>query len=99
MAKELIVNYYEDHSMYFDGLENLVLHLHLHFDQLFIQHGSLCYLGGFGQEDFIGAISKNRHGSRFHGDLITHYYEVLMIESSVFKIIVYTYRSILLYAM
>lgn len=76
MAKELFVKYYQDHSKYFDGLENLVLHLHLHFDELFVQHGSLCYLGGFGQEDFVGAISKNHHGSRFHGDLITHYYEV-----------------------
>ncbi|CAF4118716.1 unnamed protein product [Adineta steineri] len=32
--------YYEDHEIYFDKLQNLVLHLHLHFDQLFNNHGS-----------------------------------------------------------
>ncbi|CAF4578955.1 unnamed protein product, partial [Rotaria socialis] len=37
---------------------------------------SLCYLGTFGQEDLIGSISKNYHGTRFHGQLITYYYEI-----------------------
>jgi hypothetical protein len=52
MAKELFLNYYKDHSTYFDGLQNLVLHLHLHFDRLFDEHGCLCYLGTFSQEVF-----------------------------------------------
>ena len=76
MAKELFVRYYQDHDMFFDKLQNLVLHLHLHFDELFDHHGSLCHLGTFSQEDFIGSISKNHHGTRFHGELITYYYEV-----------------------
>ncbi|CAF1134088.1 unnamed protein product [Adineta steineri] len=70
------IRYYEDHEIYFDKLQNLVLHLHTHFDQIFNHHGSLCYLGTFSQEDFIGAISKNHHGSRCHGELIVYYYEI-----------------------
>jgi hypothetical protein len=86
MAKELFVKYYQDHEMFFHGLQDLVLHLHLHFDQLFNYHGSLCYLGTFGQEDFIGAVSKNFHGTRFHGELITYYYEVSKSMSSFYSI-------------
>ena len=84
MAKELFLKYYQDHSIYFENLYNLVLHLYVHFDQLFDQHGSLCYLGTFDQEDLIGAISKNYHGTRFHDQLITYYYEV--------SIVVFLYR-------
>ncbi|CAF4978365.1 unnamed protein product, partial [Rotaria magnacalcarata] len=76
MSKELFLTYYQDHSIYFEKLHNLVLHLHVHFDQLFDKHGSLCYLGTFGQEDLIGSVSKNYHGTRFHGQLITYYYEI-----------------------
>ncbi|CAF3190019.1 unnamed protein product, partial [Rotaria socialis] len=76
MSKELFLTYYQDHSIYFEKLHNLVLHLHVHFDQLFDKHVSLCYLGTFGQEDLIGSISKNYHGTRFHGQLITYYYEI-----------------------
>ena len=76
MSKELFLKYYEDHGIYFENLQNLVLHLRVHFDRLFDQHGSLCYLGTFGQEDLIGAISKNHHGTRFHGQLIAYHYKV-----------------------
>ena len=90
MAKELFLKYYQDHSIYFENLYNLVLHLHVHFDQLFDQHGSLCYLGTFGQEDLIGAISKNYHGTRFHGQLITYYYEVsIVVFYTVFTLYVF----------
>ncbi|CAF1295528.1 unnamed protein product [Rotaria sordida] len=30
----------------------------------------------FGQEDFIGAVGKNYHGTRFHGQMITYHYEI-----------------------
>ena len=99
MAKGLFLKYYEDHSMYFDGLQNLVLHLHLHYDRLFDQHGSLCYLGTFSQEDFIGAVSKNHHGSRFHGDLIAYYYEVSQLNWRVISNwILYAYTDWFRYA-
>lgn len=84
MAKELFVRYYQDHEIFFDKLQDFVLHLHLHFDQLFNHHGSLCYLGTFGQEDFIGDVSKNFHGTRFHGELITYYYEVSRSMPNIF---------------
>lgn len=86
IAKELFVKYYEDHDTFFDKLQDFALHVHLHFDQLFDNHGSLCYLGTFAQEDFIGSISKNFHGTRFHGELITYYYEV---RRSLFSISVF----------
>jgi len=76
MAQELFVKYYQDHGIFFQDLQNFSLHVHLHFDRLFKHHGSLCFLGTFSQEDFIGAVSKNFHGTRFHGELITYYYEV-----------------------
>ena len=77
MSKELFLKYYQDHASNFDDLQlNLVLHLHVHFDQLFDHHGSLCYLGTFGQEDLMGAISKSYNGTRFHGQIITYHYEV-----------------------
>ncbi|CAF1466908.1 unnamed protein product [Rotaria magnacalcarata] len=76
MSKELFLKYYQDHSVHYDDLQNLVLHLRLHFNQLFDNHGSLCYLGTFGQEDLIGAIGKSHHGTRFHGQLIAYHYEI-----------------------
>ncbi|CAF1205337.1 unnamed protein product [Adineta steineri] len=75
-AKELFIKYYENHGQFFDNVQDFTLHVHLHFDRLFDQHGSLCHLATFGQEDFIGSVSKNFHGTRFHGELITYYYEI-----------------------
>lgn len=88
MSKELFLKYYQDHAIYYENLQNLVLHLHAHFDQLFEQHGSLCHLGTFSQESFIGSISKNYHGTRFHGQLIAYHYEV-----SEFYLLEYFYMS------
>ena len=79
IAKELFVKYYQDHGKFFNNLQDFTLHVHLHFDRLFDYHGSLCYLGTFGQESFIGSISKN-----FHGELITYYYEVRRKSSDIF---------------
>jgi hypothetical protein len=76
MSKELFSKYYQDHEKHFTGLQNFVLHLHAHFSQLFDDHGGLCNIGTFGQENFIGKMSKNHHGTRYHGDLLKHYYEV-----------------------
>ncbi len=86
MAKELFVKYYQDQEIFFNKFQDFVLHLHLHFDQLFNYHGSLCYLDTSGQEDFIGAVSKNFHGTRFHAKLITYHYEVGKSMSSFFHL-------------
>ena len=85
IAKELFVKYYQDHGKFFNNLQDFTLHVHLHFDRLFDYHGSLCYLGTFGQENFIGSIGRNFHGSRFHGELIIYYYEVRRKSSDIFK--------------
>lgn len=78
MARELFVKYYKDHEVFFTNIQDFALHVQLHFDRLFVNHGSLCYLGAFSQEDYIGAVSKNFHGTRFHGELLSHYYEVMI---------------------
>ncbi|CAF1306540.1 unnamed protein product, partial [Didymodactylos carnosus] len=58
------------------GLQNLVLHLHSHYSPQYDDHGAFCNRGTFGQEDLIGHISSNRHGTRYYGELITYYYSI-----------------------
>lgn len=67
---------YEHHKIFHTGLQNYVLHLHSHFSTMYDNHGSLTHIGCFGQEDLIGYLSSNHHGTRFYGDLITYYYNI-----------------------
>lgn len=76
MANLLFTKFYEDHGNFYSNLQNFVLHLHAHFSMLYENHGALSNIGCFGQEDLIGHISSNRHGTNFFGDLITYYYNV-----------------------
>ncbi|CAF1092675.1 unnamed protein product, partial [Didymodactylos carnosus] len=76
MADQLLCRYYEDHEHYYTGLQNLVLHLHSHYSPQYDDHGAFCNRGTFGQEDLIGHISSNRHGTRYYGELITYYYSI-----------------------
>ncbi|CAF4369964.1 unnamed protein product [Rotaria magnacalcarata] len=77
IADELITRYYKDFSNYYNGLENLVLHFHMHFTDQCKQFGSLSHLGSFGQESLIvGYVSSNRQGTRLIGDTICRNYSI-----------------------
>ncbi|CAM4829295.1 unnamed protein product [Rotaria magnacalcarata] len=76
LAHQLLVAYYKDHTKHYHGLENLVLHLHIHFASRYEKYGSLNYTNCFGQESFLGAFSKNKHGTRHWGDLLMHYFNI-----------------------
>ena len=76
LADELLRLYYRDHETHYQGLQNLVLHLHAHFADQYDNYGSLNYTGTFAQEDLIGYFAKNKHGTRYWGQLLTHYYNV-----------------------
>jgi hypothetical protein len=76
IADDLFLQFYEDHGQFYDGLQNYVLHLHAHYSLMYKNHGALSNIGCFGQEDLIGNISSNHHGTRYYGELITHYYNI-----------------------
>ncbi|CAF4588428.1 unnamed protein product, partial [Didymodactylos carnosus] len=54
IAQKLFTSYYEDHELYYTGLQNFVLHVQIHLPELYDAVGSLCNIGTFGQEDLIG---------------------------------------------
>jgi hypothetical protein len=76
IADQLFIEFYKDHELFYEYCQNLKLHLHVHFSSLYETHGSLCHLGCFGQESFIGFVSGNHHGTRFQGDSIIHFYNI-----------------------
>lgn len=76
IAAELFSAYYRDHDLFYCGLQNFVLHIHSHLEQQHENFGALSFTSTFAQEDFVGYLGNNRHGSRYHGDLIAHYYSV-----------------------
>jgi hypothetical protein len=76
IADNLFQQFYHDHDNYFHGLQNLVLHLHAHLTTVYKNHGALSNIGCFGQEDLIGNIGSNHHGTRYFGELITFYYNI-----------------------
>ena len=76
LENQLLAIYHKDHSIYYDGLENLVLHLHLHYGMQYEKYGSLNYTNCFGQENLLGAFAKNKHGTRYWGALFVHYFNV-----------------------
>ena len=76
IASELFRVYYQDHGLFYRGLQNFVLHIHLHLGQQHENFGALSYTSTFAQEDLIGHVSVNRHGSQYHGDLIAYYYSL-----------------------
>ncbi|CAF4927705.1 unnamed protein product, partial [Rotaria socialis] len=76
VADQLFTEFYKDHELFYKTSQSLKLHLHAHFASLYETHGSLCNLGCFGQESFIGSVSSNHHGTQFYGDSITHFYNI-----------------------
>ncbi|CAF1326904.1 unnamed protein product, partial [Rotaria magnacalcarata] len=76
IANQLFVEFYKDHELFYQSCQSLKLHLHIHLASLYKTHGSLCNIGCFGQESFIGFISNNHHGTRFYGDSIVHFYNI-----------------------
>lgn len=76
LAHNLFLQFYKDHDKYYVDLQNFVLHLHIHYSMIYEQYGSLCNIGCFGQEDLIGGISSNHHGTRSYGELVCHYYNI-----------------------
>lgn len=75
-ANTLLVTYYRDHMKFFKGHLNFVLHLHEHLARLYDDHGPLSSINTLAYEDFIGYVSKNRNGTRFHQDLLAYYYNI-----------------------
>jgi len=75
-AHILLSTFYRDHEIYYVHKQNFVLHLHAHYAELYKDHGSLCNINTFSQEDIMGAVSKFKHGSRFWGDQISFYLNV-----------------------
>lgn len=76
IADKLFEYYYKDHNLFYDGLQNHVLHLHRHFRVQYENYGSLANVGCFHQEDLIGHLSKNVHGSSYYDSLVVHYYSI-----------------------
>ena len=76
IAHQLFAEFYKDHELFDKDKQSLKLHLHAHFETLYEAHGSLCNLGCFGQESFIGFVSSKHHGTSHYGDSITHSYNI-----------------------
>ncbi|CAF1401710.1 unnamed protein product [Rotaria sp. Silwood1] len=76
IADKLFEQYYKHHRIFYSNIQNYVLHLHRHFGTQYRNYGSLANIGCFHQEDQIGHISKNIHGSNYYSDLIVHYYSI-----------------------
>jgi hypothetical protein len=76
VADLLLSQFHEDHEMFYTMSQSFKLHLHSHYASLYVSHGSLCHLGCFGQESFIGTVSANYHGTRYYGDSICYYYNI-----------------------
>ncbi|CAF1492809.1 unnamed protein product [Adineta steineri] len=76
LAHDLLSIYYRDHWKYYDNLENLGLHLHIHYSNLYLNYGSLNNTNCFAQESFLGACAKNKHGTRYWGDLLVHHFDI-----------------------
>lgn len=76
LAHDLLSIYYRDHSTYYDNLENLVLHLHIHCSSQYLNYGSVNNTNCFAQESFLGAFAKNKHSTRYWGDLLVHHFNV-----------------------
>ncbi|CAF1434703.1 unnamed protein product [Rotaria sordida] len=76
LADELFQQFYRDHDEHYYGLQNLVLHLHTHFATMYQNHGALSNIGCFGQEDLIGSVGSNHHGTRYYGESIAYYYNI-----------------------
>ena len=76
IALELFQQFYRDHDNFYEGLQNFALHLHIHFSTMYDNHGVLLNIGCFGQEDLIGSIESNHHGTKYYGELITYDYNI-----------------------
>lgn len=75
-ADRLFTEFYKDHELYYDNLQNFKLHLHAHYSYMYEMHGAFSNVNCFGPEDLIGSVSANSHGTRYYGDSITHYYNI-----------------------
>ena len=76
MAHKLFIVFYRDHEVFYEGLQNYVLHVHLHFAELYKTHGSLCNINTFAQEDFMGFVSKCKNGTNHWADQLVFYLNV-----------------------
>ena len=76
LAHELLIMFYRDHEKFYHRKQNFVLHIHSHFAELYRNHGSLCNINTFSQEDIVGAVSRHKHGSTYWGDQLVFYLNV-----------------------
>lgn len=76
IAHELFVHFYRDHELFYSRIQNFKLHLHFHYATMYKRHGAFANVSCLGPEDLIGAVSKNVHGTKFHGESICYYYNI-----------------------
>ncbi|CAF1368239.1 unnamed protein product [Rotaria sordida] len=76
IANRLFKQYYKDHKKFYHLIQHYVLHLHFHYGNQYVNYGSLANIGCFSQEDLLGHISSNTHGTRYYDDQIVHYYNI-----------------------
>jgi hypothetical protein len=76
MPHKLLIVFYRDHERFYYGLQNFVLHIHSHFAELYRNHGSLSNINTFSQEDFMGFVSKSKHGTNYWADQLVFYVNV-----------------------
>ncbi|CAF1112548.1 unnamed protein product [Rotaria magnacalcarata] len=76
LAGDLLTRYYKDFDIFYEGLQNFVLHLHHHFKNQYEMYGAFSHLGSFGQEALIGYVGSNKTGTRFYGPLICQNYSI-----------------------
>jgi hypothetical protein len=78
--------FYRDHQKFYIKEQNFVLHIHSHFPELYKNHGSLCNINTFSQEDLMGAVSKFKNGTTNWGEQIAFYLNVSFLVSRDAKI-------------
>lgn len=93
IADKLLVAFYRDHEKFYNGLQNFVLHIHSHFAELYRNHGSLCNINTFSQEDFMGVVSKCKNGTNYWADQLVFYLNV----SSSYKCLSFCIKEMNIY--
>ena len=58
-AHVLLTTFYRDHELFYSHKQNYVLHLHLHYAELYRNHGSLSNINTFSQEDIKAYAEAN----------------------------------------
>jgi hypothetical protein len=87
IAHELLTTFYRDHEIFYYCKQHFALHLHVHFAELYRNHGSLCNINTFSQEDMMGFVSKLKHGTRCWSDQLAFYLNVSVFNNSYYVLL------------